>query len=78
MKNLFCVLVFLAAGVLNAQQMAFNFVEITAKENSQDKIAELFDEFFGERERKSGASFLNAYVTVARMDEPIELYFFGS
>ncbi len=25
-----------------------------------------------------GASFLNAYVTVARMDEPIELYFFGS
>ncbi|MEY2996986.1 MAG: hypothetical protein RIQ82_365 [Bacteroidota bacterium] len=58
MKNLFCVLVFLTAGVLNAQQMAFNFVEITAKENSQDKIAELFDEFFGEREQKSGGVFL--------------------
>lgn len=58
MKKLLIALLISTTGFLNAQQMAFNFVEITAKENSQDKIAELFDEFFGERERKSGGVFL--------------------
>ncbi len=58
MRHLFIACIFLFVGSTCAQQMAFNFVEVTAKENSEDQIERLFDEFFANRERKSGAVFL--------------------
>ena len=58
MRHLFIAFILLFSGVLSAQQMAFNFIEVKAKENSEDQIETLFDEFFTDRERKSGGVFL--------------------
>ena len=57
MKRILFITVLFFAGILSAQQMAFNFVEITVEPNSQDQIAELFDEFMEGKKFNSGGSF---------------------
>ena len=53
------IILFLSIGMtMSAQQMGFNFIEITAEENSQKKIGEIFDDYMKEKEMKSGGVFL--------------------
>ena len=57
MRLLLIFSLFLGINV-NAQQMAFNYVEITAEENAQSKIVDLFDDNMEGKSRKSGGIFL--------------------
>ena len=58
MKRILFITVLFFTGMLSAQQMAFNFVEITVEPNSQDQIAELFDEFMEGKKFNSGGMVL--------------------
>ena len=42
----------------SAQQMGFNYIEITAEENSEKRIGEMFDNYMDGKEMKSGGVFL--------------------
>ena len=46
---------------VNAQQMAFNYVEINAGENAQSKIIVLFDDYMKGKSRKLGGIFLLSF-----------------
>ena len=58
MKRILFITVLFFASILSAQQMAFNFIEITVEPNSQDQIAELFDEFMDGKKFNSGGMVL--------------------
>ena len=52
---MFFLLIGMAA---SAQQMGFNYIEITAEENSEKRIGEMFDNYMDGKEMKSGGVFL--------------------
>ena len=55
MKKIFLLLfVVLFTSNIYAQQNAFQIIHVQAEENSQDNIAELFDNFFGANKMKEG------------------------
>ena len=54
MKNLLFVTLFFLSFTSYSQDLAFNAVYVKAEENAQDNIAELFDNFYGDKEFKSG------------------------
>jgi hypothetical protein len=58
MKNILFTLFTFISFSLSAQQMAFTTVDFTAKENSEDNIAQLFDQFYGDAKFKSGSILL--------------------
>ena len=54
MKNLLLVTFFFLSFTLYSQDMAFNVIYVEAEENAQDDIAELFDNFYADKEFESG------------------------
>ena len=58
MKKIIILLLLFVCMNAIAQQMGFNYVEITAEENAEKAIAELFDSYMEGKERKSGNIFL--------------------
>ena len=54
MKNLLLVTLLFLSFTSYSQDLAFNAVYVKAEENAQDNIAELFDNFYGDKEFKSG------------------------
>ena len=53
------IFLFLVLGIsLNAQQMGFNYVEITAEENAGKRIVEMFDDYMEGKAMNSGGVFL--------------------
>tara|TARA_B100001175_G_scaffold135871_1_gene115564 strand:- start:2304 stop:2987 length:684 start_codon:yes stop_codon:yes gene_type:complete len=53
------IMFFLLIGMAaSAQQMGFNYIEITAEENSEKRIGEMFDNYMDGKEMKSGGVFL--------------------
>ena len=60
MKN-YLLLFFLSISLsLGAQQMGFNVIEFAVEPNSEDQIAELFDEFYTNKKFKSGGVVLES------------------
>ena len=58
MKKIIILLLLFVGSNATAQQMGFNYVEITAEENAEKAIAELFDSYMEGKDRKSGNIFL--------------------
>ena len=58
MKKIIILLLLFVGINATAQQMGFNYVEITAEENAEKAIAELFDSYMEGKDRKSGNIFL--------------------
>ena len=54
MKNLLLVTFFFLSFTLYSQDMAFNVIYVEAEENAQDDIAELFDNFYADKEFEAG------------------------
>ena len=53
MKKIIILLLLFVGINATAQQMGFNYVEITAEENAEKAIAELFDSYMEGKDRKS-------------------------
>jgi hypothetical protein len=58
MKKIIILLLLFVGVSAIGQQMGFNYVEITAEENAEKAIAELFDSYMEGKDRKSGNIFL--------------------